>query len=117
MILQIMQAHKQEDGDKVGKRIASEANRRYILTPAVRKISGTIGSTSSNSGTASTFVGASAGGVRGGALTKIGHFLVCFSFSVALELVIGTSDGYILRLFFVSCIVRCGTTGLWKDDM
>ena len=33
--MQILRVHGQDDGDKEGKRIASEANRRYILTPAV----------------------------------------------------------------------------------
>lgn len=29
-----MRAHKKDDGDHEGKRIASEANRRYIMIPA-----------------------------------------------------------------------------------
>lgn len=33
-VVQILKAHKQEDGDRGGKRIASEAGRRYIMTPA-----------------------------------------------------------------------------------
>lgn len=32
-----MQVHKKDDWDTEGKRIASEANRRYILTDAVTR--------------------------------------------------------------------------------
>lgn len=53
---QIMKAHKQEDSDRAGKRIASEAGRRYIMTAA-----GTSGGTASGS-RASGASGGAAGG-------------------------------------------------------
>ncbi|CAM9742641.1 unnamed protein product, partial [Ectocarpus fasciculatus] len=54
---QILKAQKQEDSDRTGKRIASEAGRRYIMTPA---------GASGKSGAASAASGAS-GGTRNGA--------------------------------------------------
>lgn len=38
-----MLSHKQEDGDKAGKRIASEAGRRYIMTHAGGATGGGVG--------------------------------------------------------------------------
>ncbi|CAN0548580.1 unnamed protein product, partial [Ectocarpus sp. 12 AP-2014] len=53
---QILKAQKQDDGDRTGKRIASEAGRRYIMTPA-----GTSGRSGAVSG-----AGEAAGGTRNG---------------------------------------------------
>ncbi|CAN0110033.1 unnamed protein product, partial [Ectocarpus sp. 8 AP-2014] len=54
---QILKAQKQDDGDRTGKRIASEAGRRYIMTPA-----GASGRSGAVSG-----AGGAAGGTRNGA--------------------------------------------------
>lgn len=50
---QILKAQKQDDGDREGKRIASEAGRRYIMTPAGTS-SGTGGGGRGGSGAASS---------------------------------------------------------------
>ncbi|CBJ48609.1 DNA repair enzyme [Ectocarpus siliculosus] len=54
---QILKAQKQDDSDRTGKRIASEAGRRYIMTPA-----GASGRSGAVSG-----AGGAAGGTRNGA--------------------------------------------------
>ncbi|CAM9837269.1 unnamed protein product [Scytosiphon promiscuus] len=63
---QILKAHKQEDSDRAGKRIASEAGRRYIMTAA-----GTSGSASS--GNQASGASGGAGGGRNGSSAAGGN--------------------------------------------
>ena len=62
-----MQVHKQDDGDREGMRIASEANRRYILTPALAGggIRGGRGDGASNGSIASVATTEAGGGYGG----------------------------------------------------
>lgn len=90
-----MLAHKQEDGDKAGKRIASEAGRRYIMTPA--------GATGGGVGG----VGRGGGGGGGGsAKASAGHGGSGLS-SVAGAVVLGGCRVVVLHCFVHSLTVRC----------
>lgn len=68
-VTQIMRVHKKDDGDRGGKRIASEPDRRYILTPAPSGgSSGGGGGGVGNKGSAAAMSSTGAArGVKGGA--------------------------------------------------
>lgn len=83
-----MQSHKQDDGDRAGKRIASEAGRRYIMTPA-----GTSGAAVGSSGSgAASAGGAGFGGVSDGKLAAGAAGCLPWSVCCNCDIVRGVTD-------------------------
>lgn len=82
--VQIMRAHKSDDGDRAGKRIASEADRRYIMTSAeTKRDAKAAGKVSAAGGPASTGGGRTGSSTVGSPCGVVSSLLYCDALRLA----------------------------------